>query len=355
MARGSLHLNVEFSAVADEEGKFARLAKLLGLADADHARGKCEHLWVACTRRGEADLPQWLVEQILGERGPEALIESELASWAAGRGDSKTRRLRIGGAAKHCMWMSSSDDQLKREQRSKGGKTRADTSSRQLDGTFAPNPAEHPAPSSSSEISSESEISGSLPLARDPAVPPPAPLPIQEAGSKPDIGAMVVTGPELAAELAVRSAPRSVHVPTQSAFDPAAPGAVMRLAEATWRRISDAAIALAAELKLPAPIPFPVITPSTNRKGFVELRERIREEGVLAPTVCDRVVENTLKLARARGSVEWLSEKLFGENAWINARNGIDPSARPPPRAGPDGLSRRLPEPERPNRMRPMD
>lgn len=99
MAKGTLHLNVEFSAVADEEGKFARLAKLLGLADADHARGKCEHLWVACTRRGEAELPQWLVEQILGDQGPEALVEAELASWSAGRGDSKTRRLRIGGAA----------------------------------------------------------------------------------------------------------------------------------------------------------------------------------------------------------------------------------------------------------------
>ena len=160
MAKGTLHLNVEFSAVADEEGKFGRLAKLLGLADADHARGKCEHLWVACTRRGESDLPQWLVEQVLGEHGPGALKESGLASWAGGRGDSKTRRMRIGGAQKHCLWMVG-DQEAKTEQRRKGGKTRADEASRQLDGKFAPagdqHPAEHPAQSSSSEISTATE------------------------------------------------------------------------------------------------------------------------------------------------------------------------------------------------------
>ena len=86
MAKGVLHLNVEFSAVNDEEGKFGRLATLLGLADADHALGRCTHLWLACTRRGEAELPQWLVEQLLGERGPEALVEAELASWGTRAG-----------------------------------------------------------------------------------------------------------------------------------------------------------------------------------------------------------------------------------------------------------------------------
>lgn len=184
MAKGVLHLNVEFSAVTDEEGRFGRLATLLGLVDADHARGKCEHLWLACTRRGESDLPQWLVEQLLGARGPDALVEAELASWAAGRGDSSCRRLRIGGAAKHCLWMSSSKDQLKHEQRVKGGELRAKTSSRKLDGTFASRPAEYPAPSSSSEITAEI-LPESVSPARDPAVPdttpdaipPPDPIP----------------------------------------------------------------------------------------------------------------------------------------------------------------------------------
>ena len=145
---------------------------------------------------------------------------------------------------------------------------------------------------------------------------------------------------------------------TMPTFDPAAPLAIGRLAEAVWLRVSDASIEIATELKLPAPLPFPAIAPSTNRKGFVELRQRIREEGELAPVACDRVVDNTVKLARARRSIEWLSEKLFGENAWINARNGIDPSARSTAPAGQRAASqspapkprvpveRRAPDPE---------
>ena len=346
MAKGVLHLNVEFSAVTDEEGKFGRLATLLGLADAAHALGMCTRLWLACTRRGEAELPQWLVEQILGERGPDALVEAELASWSAGRGDSKTRRLRIGGAAKHCLWMSSSDDQLKTKQRRKGGESRAKTSSRQLDGTFAPYPADHPAPSSSSEISSASEISEEdLPPARDLAVPAPKPTAPTPAPSVPAVSPPAPVREDIARTNESASRARTADPP----FDPAVPMANGRLAEATWRRVSDAAIALAAELELPAPIPFPVIAPSTQRKGFVELRQRIREEGPLAPRVCDRVVENTVKLARTRRSVEWLSEKLFGENAWINARNGIDPSARSTAK----GVATSAPSPSKPRRADP--
>jgi hypothetical protein len=137
------------------------------------------------------------------------------------------------------------------------------------------------------------------------------------------------------------------------AFDPSAPLAIGRLAEATWRRISDAATAVAAELRLPAPLPFPDITPSTQRRGFVELKDRIREEGALAPTVCDAVVQNLVKQARAKRSVEWLAEKAFGDKAWLNARNGVDPSARvasgqrtaPSPAPRPP-IDRRPPDPE---------
>lgn len=130
--------DVEFEAISDTGGKFARLAKLLGLADADHARGKVEHLWMACTTRGETDLPQWLVEDKLGERGPEALVEVELARWARGRGDSKTRRLYICGAKKHCIWLKRNQ-----EQAPKGGETRARNASRSA-GKFTSGVADEP-------------------------------------------------------------------------------------------------------------------------------------------------------------------------------------------------------------------
>lgn len=112
--------DVEFEAIMDVDGRFGRLAELLGLADADHARGKVEHLWMACTTRGETDLPQWLVERHLGERGPEALVEAELARWGRGRGDSKTRRMYICGSKKRCLWMRNNQ-----EQAPKGGESRA--------------------------------------------------------------------------------------------------------------------------------------------------------------------------------------------------------------------------------------
>jgi hypothetical protein len=310
MAKGTLHLNVEFSAVADEEGKFGRLAKLLGLADSDHARGRCEHMWVACTRRGESDLPQWLVEQILGESGPDALVEAELASWSAGRGDSKTRRLRIGGAAKHCLWMSSSKDQLKQEQRAKGGESRAKTSSRQLDGTFAPHPAEHPAPSSSSEISSAStsEIFPEVPPARDPAVPTPIPTPNPALPRAPaQVGRTSVTRAELVESIA-------------GPYSPDDPRGRGRLAEATYRRVSDALVAIAGEFKLPAPLPFPAVTPGSHPQSLRELQDRVREEGAAAPLVCDRVVANLIAQAREERSVEWLAEKAFSPKPWAAAR-----------------------------------
>jgi hypothetical protein len=346
------NLNVEFSAVTDEKGKFRRLAKLLGLADADHARGKCEHLWLACTRRGETDLPQWLVEEILGEGGPAALVDAELARWAGGRGDSKTRRLRISGARKHCTWLAS-----KSEQSSNAGKSNARTANR-VGGKFAPKPTieNHPSDPSSDPVP---EDQNSLPHAIPPTLPepeptpvpavsPPAPAPAREdiARTQPAIpGPLVTTPAEIAADLAF------------NADDPRARG---RLAEAIWRRVSDAAITVAAELRLPAPLPFPVIGPSTRRRGFVELCDRIREEGELASAACDRVVGNLIAQARTKRSVEWLAEKAFGDKAWLNARNGVDPSASAAAMArireagGPrDGFGRLLPSMPTPPKFKP--
>lgn len=390
MAKGTLHLNVELSAVADEEGKFGRLASLLGLADADHARGKCEHLWVACTRRGEADLPQWLVEQVLGERGPAALVEAELASWGRGRGDSKTRRLRIGGAQKHCLWMAI-DQEEKSEQRRKGGKSRESTASRQLDGTFAPagdaHPAERPPQSSSSEISSASEIfpedrnflsraipqvvqeqqhpaggAGAAPSVH--AVSPPAPVREDIAGTQPGVSRSAADRPgqtENGQNRPFRPQPVGDRDPKPAnailPFDPTDPFARGRLAEAMWRRVSDARIAIAVELGLPAPLPFPPITPGSYRAGFRDLRARIDEEGALAPTSCDRVLENAVKMARTKRSTDWLGERLFGDKAWTNARDGVDPSARSAPsqRAGPQPAPPRPRDRDPPPKAIPRD
>lgn len=126
-------MNVDATAFTD--GRFGRLAQLMGYADADHARGKVEHLWLACTMRGERELPLWLVEQLLGPAVAPALVESELARWGRGRGDSNTRRLYICGSEKRTGWYA----QIQ-EQSSKGGKARAASASRSA-GKFNQGPA----------------------------------------------------------------------------------------------------------------------------------------------------------------------------------------------------------------------
>lgn len=165
-------INVHVYALKDE--RFARLASLLGLADLDHARGKVEHLWMACTLRGETELPQWLVEQHLGPDGAAALVESELARWSRGRGDSKTRTLYIRGALGRTEWY-----QRKQEQSSKGGKARAANASRSA-GRFTSKVAgDITSPKSESESDPKSKSrereSGSLPLALTPPVSDPKP------------------------------------------------------------------------------------------------------------------------------------------------------------------------------------
>lgn len=133
-------INVDF--IAFDDPRFTRLAKLLGLADGDHARSKVEYLWRDCTLRHETDLPMWLVEERLGPKGPEALIESELARWSGGRGDSTTRRMYIRGSKARTRWLGTLA-----EQSSNGGKSRARSASREAGKfTSAPTPAPSPAP-----------------------------------------------------------------------------------------------------------------------------------------------------------------------------------------------------------------
>lgn len=128
-------INIPVDERALTDPRFGHLARLLGFADADHARSKVEWLWYDCTLRGETELPQWVVEHRLGPAGPEALIECQLASWAGGRGDSKTRRMYIHGSEKRSLWYQGKDGS-KTEQRAKGGKSRASQASRNPAGQF---------------------------------------------------------------------------------------------------------------------------------------------------------------------------------------------------------------------------
>lgn len=339
MAKGVLHLNVEFSAVTDEEGKFGRLASLLGLADADHARGRCEHLWLACTRRGESDLPQWLVEQLLGARGPEALVAAELANWAAGRGDSSCRRLRIAGAAKHCLWLSSSKDQLKHEQRVKGGESRAKTSSRQLDGTFAPRPAEHPAPSSSSELTAKL-LPEDPPPARDPAVRGPALNQQVAPPTEPPIA-----GDQVEASNLPQSRESSViyrdqrPIATSKAPEDIAREARQRRRAEIWAELEAARRRAAEEFGIEAR-PLPAQDPGERElASLLACGDLERTSADARHAIAMAVLE-----ARRDRSVQWLTGGIFHERTFRRLV-GMTEADATRPRAGPRGGAERAPNP----------
>lgn len=136
---------------------------------------------------------------------------------------------------------------------------------------------------------------------------------------------------------------RSDRPPSVGDYDHQDPSARGRLADLTYRRVSDARVAIAAELRLPAPLPFPLIAPSSRAGSFRQLLDRVREEGTAAPLVCGRVVDNLIAQAREERSVEWLAEKAFGEGPWRTAREWMPGAAarrrgpqrgdlQPPPR-----------------------
>ncbi len=217
-----------------------------------------------------------------------------------------------------------------------------------------------------------------------PTTPPPAPsvpavsLPpafLEEAArTLPDYSREPVSNSSLVAQSCdlivgqtTRNAPENIRdatlranpppAPPIATYDPDDPLARGRLAQATWRRVSDARISIATEIKLPAPLPLDEITPATRPRGFDELSTRIREAGARAPEVCDRVVENLVRQARAKRSLDWLSERAFGDKAWPNARDGIDPSARSAPgqRAGPQPAAARPRDRDPPAKPIPRD
>ncbi len=94
-----------------------------------------------------------------------------------------------------------------------------------------------------------------------------------------------------------------------------------RLATATYKKIGDARVAIGLELGLTVP-GFTLVTAAEPR-GFRDLRDRIREEGADAAHVCARVTESLITDARAKRSLDWLSERAFSEGAWRTAKERV--------------------------------
>lgn len=117
-------MRTESEAFADL--RYERLAFLLGLADADHARGKMQRLWRQCTIEQVYDLEELDVCTVLGPKGVDGLIK-------AGLGERCGDRIRIKGTGGRIEWLANFKGGAET-----GGKARAATAERGPDGRLLP-------------------------------------------------------------------------------------------------------------------------------------------------------------------------------------------------------------------------
>lgn len=141
------------------------------------------------------------------------------------------------------------------------------------------------------------------------------------------------------------SAPAPRREDNPRTYDPEDPAHRGPLAARVYKQVSDARVAIAAELGLPDQLPFPVIAPSSRAGSYRELLDRVREEGAAAPAACARVVDNLIAQAREERTIEWLAEKAFTSGAWRTARGWVSKKPKAKPRAAAAAAEQRPAEP----------
>lgn len=104
-------VRVEDDAFKDE--RFEVLARVAGLADADHARGKMLRVWRQCTAQNTHVLSEAIVCGVLGQNGAEALVQSELGERVEGG-------IRIRGTSGRIEWLEKLRKNGKKGGRAKG-------------------------------------------------------------------------------------------------------------------------------------------------------------------------------------------------------------------------------------------
>ena len=130
------NLNVDFEAVEGDE-RYDLLARLGGYVDRDHARGKLEHVWLACTKRGTDTLAIWAIDTKMGRGAAAALVacglgefqgefQGELYDYKTGEyGVTETDKIRLKGFKKRGDWLVKSESKQGVKSKAKGGRARA--------------------------------------------------------------------------------------------------------------------------------------------------------------------------------------------------------------------------------------
>lgn len=93
----AVSVRIEDEAFSDR--RYGVLARILGLPDADCARGKMAAVWRQCTQQQTHILSGEMVREVLGENGPDALIISELGEVVDGG-------IRICGTRGRIEWLA---------------------------------------------------------------------------------------------------------------------------------------------------------------------------------------------------------------------------------------------------------
>ncbi len=161
-------VRIEDGAFSDR--RFDRLARELGLADADHARGKMAVLWRQCTLEQRYTLDPEDIACVLGESGPQALAACRLGEPLA------SGEIRIKGAVGRIEWLGNV-----RNGTSQGGQARAASAERDERGRMLPKsskPGFSSGSSGSSESSCDPASAGGAPPAHS-SVPSPSPVPTE--------------------------------------------------------------------------------------------------------------------------------------------------------------------------------
>jgi hypothetical protein len=150
----AVSVRIEDEAFSDR--RYDVLARILGLPDADCARGKMAAVWRQCTQQQTHILSGEMVREILGENGPDALVLSTLGEIVDGG-------IRICGTRGRIEWLA----KLRKNAR-KGGNARAAKRlpKRQPIGTSAHNPdTSPPAPAPApAPVTTKEEERGLAPL-----------------------------------------------------------------------------------------------------------------------------------------------------------------------------------------------
>ena len=288
--------------------RFAELAALCGLADADHARGKMLHIWRQCTLECDYSLSAIAIDSILGANGAQNLVESRLGTvdldgririhGTEGRVEwlAKVRKNgRKGGLATKAKWRSDARPTAPLNRKGNSTPTREQEQEQEISGSGS---------GFGSDVSGLSGASGSGGPRAERDQNPTGPTQDQPR-------TVVPTAVPSTNTVLPSTSPTTRSTPTTAPIG-SDPAAVLRrrLVDAFVARVNAARAIISAECNLGAARPI-----AQQGLGERELVERLKESADPAADL-NHVLEVAIAEARSRRELRWLGWSIAEPKAW---------------------------------------